>query len=243
VSLTRTQTSSDANQLGELRRLSTVSVAELLVEVGDVRRFTIGGFARFNGTAPLAASTAEGPGEPIRHLQPGRQPPRERDPVPDGGHLAALRAARQDDLCRRARQWTHQEGGAPHPQTPSVRCRLSPHDPRPGPPRPPRRLTPLARPDAVKVERPTGRTILTAPGPDGAKLGRQARGEVPRHAPGHDRYVVVDPRMPAERLTARRFATRALRVTRLLALSARARFQLTPNSTRPQPHKPAPDLT
>jgi transposase len=53
--------------LTELCGLSTVSVAELLVEVGDVRRFTIGGFARFNGTAPLAASTAEGPGEPIRH--------------------------------------------------------------------------------------------------------------------------------------------------------------------------------
>jgi hypothetical protein len=65
-------------QLGELVRqtgttldqlcgLSTVSVAELLVEVGDVHRFTIGGFARFNGTAPLVASTGEGAGEPIRH--------------------------------------------------------------------------------------------------------------------------------------------------------------------------------
>jgi transposase len=53
--------------LGELCGLATVSVAELLVEVGDPRRFTIGGFGRFNGTAPLAASTAEGPGEPIRH--------------------------------------------------------------------------------------------------------------------------------------------------------------------------------
>jgi transposase len=46
---------------------STRSVAELLVEVGDPRRFTEGGFARFNGSAPLAASTAEGPGEPVRH--------------------------------------------------------------------------------------------------------------------------------------------------------------------------------
>jgi transposase len=53
--------------LGELCGLSTVLVAELLVEVGDPRRFTIGGFARFNATAPLAASTAEGPGEPVRH--------------------------------------------------------------------------------------------------------------------------------------------------------------------------------
>jgi transposase len=53
--------------LGELSGLSTRSVAELLVEVGDARRFTEGGFARFNGSAPLPASTAEGPGEPVRH--------------------------------------------------------------------------------------------------------------------------------------------------------------------------------
>jgi transposase len=53
--------------LGELSGLSTRSVAELLVEVGDARRFTEGGFARFNASAPLPASTAEGPGEPVRH--------------------------------------------------------------------------------------------------------------------------------------------------------------------------------
>jgi transposase len=53
--------------LSELCGLSTRSVAELLVETGDARRFTEGGFARFNGSAPLPASTAEGPGEPIRH--------------------------------------------------------------------------------------------------------------------------------------------------------------------------------
>ena len=53
--------------LGELCGLSTRSVAELLVETGDVRRFTEGGFRRFNATAPLPASTAEGPGEPVRH--------------------------------------------------------------------------------------------------------------------------------------------------------------------------------
>jgi transposase len=56
-----------ASTLEQLCGLATVSVAELLVEVGDPRRFTEGGFARFNGTAPLAASTGEGPGEPIRH--------------------------------------------------------------------------------------------------------------------------------------------------------------------------------
>lgn len=53
--------------LDQLCGLSTRSAAELLVEVGDPRRFTEGGFARFNGTAPLPASTAEGPGEPVRH--------------------------------------------------------------------------------------------------------------------------------------------------------------------------------
>ena len=43
-------------------------MAELLVEVGDPRRFaSAGALARFNGTAPLAASSGEGDGEPVRH--------------------------------------------------------------------------------------------------------------------------------------------------------------------------------
>jgi transposase len=53
--------------LGELCGLSTRSVAELLVEVGDPRRFTRGGFGRFTGTAPLVVSTGEGAGDPVRH--------------------------------------------------------------------------------------------------------------------------------------------------------------------------------
>jgi transposase len=56
-----------ASTLNELCGLSTRSVAELLAEIGDPRRFTTPGFARFNGTAPIPASTAEGPGEPVRH--------------------------------------------------------------------------------------------------------------------------------------------------------------------------------
>jgi hypothetical protein len=61
-----------ASTLERLCGLSTVSVVELLVVVGDPRRFTEGGFARFNGTAPLVASTGEGPGEPVRHrFNPG----------------------------------------------------------------------------------------------------------------------------------------------------------------------------
>jgi transposase len=67
VAQLRTLVRASDSTLGELCGLDTRSVAELLVEVGDPRRFTDGGFARFNGSAPLAASTAEGPGEPVRH--------------------------------------------------------------------------------------------------------------------------------------------------------------------------------
>ena len=53
--------------LAELRGIAARSAAELLVEVGDPRRFTEGGFARFNGSAPLPCSSGEGAGEPVRH--------------------------------------------------------------------------------------------------------------------------------------------------------------------------------
>ena len=53
--------------LAKLRGIATRSAAELLVEVGDPRRFTEGGFARFNGSAPLPCSSGEGAGEPVRH--------------------------------------------------------------------------------------------------------------------------------------------------------------------------------
>ena len=58
---------STGSTLPELCGLDTRSVAELLVEVGDPRRFTEGGFGRFSGTAPLPASSGEGAGEPVRH--------------------------------------------------------------------------------------------------------------------------------------------------------------------------------
>jgi transposase len=54
--------------LSELCGLADRSDAELLVEAGDPRRFAgEGGFARFNGTAPLPVSSAEGDDEPKRH--------------------------------------------------------------------------------------------------------------------------------------------------------------------------------
>ena len=67
VAQLKTLVRASGSTLGELCGLDTRSVAELLVEDGDPRRFTDGGFARFNGSAPLPASTAEGPGEPVRH--------------------------------------------------------------------------------------------------------------------------------------------------------------------------------
>lgn len=43
------------------------AAAEILLEVGDVRRFTEPGFARYNGTAPIPASSGEAGGRPVRH--------------------------------------------------------------------------------------------------------------------------------------------------------------------------------
>ena len=43
------------------------AAAEILVETGDIRRFTEAGFARFNGTAPIPATSGEGGAEPVRH--------------------------------------------------------------------------------------------------------------------------------------------------------------------------------
>ena len=132
--------------LGELSGLSTRSVAELLVEVGDARRFTEGGFAplqRHRAAARLDRRGARRAGPPP--LQPRRQPAGERDPSPDGGHPAWPRAARPAHLRQRARERSHQERGPPRPQAPPLQRHLPAHDPRPAHPAPrsipPGRLT------------------------------------------------------------------------------------------------------
>ena len=132
--------------LGELSGLSTRSVAELLVEVGDPRRFTEGGFARFNGSAPLPASTAEGPGEPVRHrYNPGGN--RRVNAILHRMAVTQLqpRTARPAHLRQRARGRAHQEGGPPRAQAPPLQRHLPAHDPRPARPAtrsiPPGRLT------------------------------------------------------------------------------------------------------
>jgi hypothetical protein len=61
-------TAAAGSTLSELCGIADRCDAELLVEAGDPRRFAgEGGFARFNGTAPLPASSAEGDDEPVRH--------------------------------------------------------------------------------------------------------------------------------------------------------------------------------
>jgi transposase len=53
--------------LCEVVGIAPRAAAELLVEIGDVGRFTEAGFARYNGTAPIPASSGEGGDQPVRH--------------------------------------------------------------------------------------------------------------------------------------------------------------------------------
>jgi transposase len=58
--------------LNGLCGLTARSTAELIAEMVDPRRFTEGGFAGFNGSAPLPSSSGEGGGQPVRHrFNPG----------------------------------------------------------------------------------------------------------------------------------------------------------------------------
>jgi transposase len=55
------------SRLTELVGIAPRAAAEIIVEFGDIRRFTEAGFARFNGTAPIPASSGEGANAPLRH--------------------------------------------------------------------------------------------------------------------------------------------------------------------------------
>ncbi len=135
--------------LAELCGLDTRSVAELLVEVGDVapvHRGRVRALQRHRAAARLDRRRTRRTGPPP--LQPRREPPDQRGPAPHGDHATAMRAARPGDLQQRARQAAYQEGGPPRSQAPPLRCRLPPHDPRPSVtpcPAPPRCLTPRGR--------------------------------------------------------------------------------------------------
>jgi transposase len=55
------------SQLPAIPGIAVRAAAEILLETGDVRRFTEPGFARFNGTAPIPASSGEAGARPVRH--------------------------------------------------------------------------------------------------------------------------------------------------------------------------------
>lgn len=120
------------SSLDELVGISDRSVAELLVETGDPRRFTEGGYARFNGTAPIPVSSGEGDGEPVRHRL-NRGGNRRINAVLHrmARHPVALRTASPSDLRQRPRARPHQEGSDADPQAPPLQRRLEAHDPRP----------------------------------------------------------------------------------------------------------------
>ena len=150
--------------LDQLCGLSTRSVAELLVEVGDPRRFTTAGFARFKAQRPIPASTAEGPGEPVRHrYNPGGN--RRVNAILHRMAVTQLRCEpRAQALYANARERGHTKAEARrilkrHLSDVIHRQMLRDLAPQP-------LLTEsIARgPGAVTMQRPTGRTILTAPG-------------------------------------------------------------------------------
>jgi transposase len=53
--------------LTELVGIAPRAAAEILIETGDIERFSEAGFARYTGTAPVPASSGEGPNQPVRH--------------------------------------------------------------------------------------------------------------------------------------------------------------------------------
>ncbi len=111
------------------------AAAELLVEIGDIGRFTEAGFARYNGTAPIPATSGEGRGQPVRHR------------LSKGGNRrinAALHQVAMIQLRFEPRQDPRRERSSPrpyppqsheNPQAPPLQRHLPDHGPR----RPPSR--------------------------------------------------------------------------------------------------------
>jgi transposase len=66
LELTRLVSETKTN-LCQLVGIAPRAAAEILVEVGDVQRFSEAGFARYTGTAPIPATSGEGAGQPVRH--------------------------------------------------------------------------------------------------------------------------------------------------------------------------------
>jgi hypothetical protein len=144
--------------LGELCGLDTRSVAELFSRGGRRAPLHRGRIRALQRISPAARLDRRGArrADPSP-LQPRRQPPDQRRAAPDGGHAAALRAARAGDLRPCTRRRAYQEGGAAGPQAPPLRRHLPAYAPRPRRTRraPPPRCMTARGPSAVKGG-PTG---------------------------------------------------------------------------------------
>jgi hypothetical protein len=218
--------------LGELCGLSTRSVAELLVEVGDMRRFTEGGFARFNGTAPLPASTAEGPGEPVRH----RYNPGGNRRVNAVLHRMAITQLGREPRAQRIYAGARAGGHTKKEARRVLKRHLSghhlpPYDPRPGRPRPSRGPRPApprcitARDAAQSRNGPTGPSVSEPRSGilDGtaASARLRRREEIGNHAfPRVDRNVARCPRMPRTSPRNAPFSNLQVAYRRLLAAAS-----------------------
>jgi transposase len=130
--------------LGELCGIADRSDAELLVEVGDPRRFASeAAFARFNGTAPLPASSAEGDGEPRRHRL-NRGGNRRVNAILYRMAITQLRCEpRARAIYEGARSRGHtKKGSNARPETPTQQRRVPTNARRPEPPRHQNRASP-----------------------------------------------------------------------------------------------------
>jgi transposase len=106
------------------------AAAEIIVEVGDIRRFTEAGFARFNGTAPIPASSGEGENAPVRHRLSRGGNRRLNAAI----YRIAMIQLRCEPRARRnhdqARAHGHSSRGHARPQAPPLQRDPSDHAPR-----------------------------------------------------------------------------------------------------------------
>ena len=114
--------------LTALHGIGPSGAARLLVEVADVTRFpTKAHFASWDGTAPIDASS----GDQVRHrLSRARQPP-DQPGAAHHGRRPAAQPHRGPRLFRpQSRRRQDTDGSDARPQTPALRHRLPPDDPR-----------------------------------------------------------------------------------------------------------------
>ncbi len=145
------------------------AAAEILLEVGDVRRFTEAGFARFTGTAPIPASSGEAGGRPIRHRLNRGGNRRLNAAIHQRCHdPTAVRTTSPTPTRQRHPTWSHSPRGHADPQTSPLQYHLPHHAPRPSTAR---RLDMRAsrEPVAATEIQPTTKPVFCSPAPHDAR--------------------------------------------------------------------------